>query len=157
MPPHRRGSRPTGQRPPGESFKKVFEIAVDGAITAPYMAVHRRGGRVNRNASFASHRSVIPVPRIKTGKVRRRLFDIVGLDEGTCGRRPRSPAASRRWMIGQTKPFYMSRYISTVICDVQERLLESRSSRLRVFPRGVRIGHKLESLILAQNERWRHA
>ena len=51
----------------------------------------------------------------------------------------------------------MFRYISTVICDVQERLLESRPWRFAVFPAGAMVGHKLESLILAQNERWRHA
>jgi len=58
------------------------------------MAVHRRGGPL-RPVAFAFHQSVFPVPRIKTGVVWRRLFDIVGLDEGTCGRRPRSPRSSR--------------------------------------------------------------
>jgi fructose-1,6-bisphosphatase len=38
----------------------------------------------------------------------------------------------------KTKPFQMSRYISTVICDVQERLLETGPAGSRVFPRGRR-------------------
>ena len=50
----------------------------------------------------------------------------------------------------------MSYYISTVNVIVQERLLEAGLG-CSVF-RGVpMVGHKLESLILAQNERWRHA
>ncbi len=49
------------------------------------------------------------------------------------------------------------RYISTVICDVQERLPEMPAWRFAVFAAGAVVGHKLESLILAQNERWRHA
>jgi hypothetical protein len=52
---------------------------------------------------------------------------------------------------------YMSRYISISICDVQERLLEVGPGWSRVRPRAPAAGHKLESLILAQNERWRHA
>lgn len=50
----------------------------------------------------------------------------------------------------------MSRYISTVICDVQDRLLEIAVLAL-VIPPGLGWMHKLESLIMAQNERWRHA
>jgi hypothetical protein len=58
----------------------------------------------------------------------------------------------------KAKSFQMSRYISTVICDVQERLLETGRAGLCVFPHGAAmVGHQLESLILAQNERWRHA
>jgi hypothetical protein len=57
----------------------------------------------------------------------------------------------------QAKPFYMSHYISTVICDVQERLLEAGPGGSRHSARAPVVGHKLESLILAQNERWRHA
>ena len=51
----------------------------------------------------------------------------------------------------------MSRYISTVICDVQERLLEAGLGGLRYSTQAPMVGHQLESLILAQNERWRHA
>src|SRR5688572_32886190 len=72
------------------------------------------------------------------GREMYRLFDIVGLDEGTCGRRPRSPRSSRPRRIGKAKSFQMSRYISTVICDVQERLLETGRAGSRVFPRGWR-------------------
>ena len=39
---------------------------------------------------------------------------------------------------------------------VQERLLEIAASDLGFSP-GVEVVHQLESLILAQNERWRHA
>ena len=50
----------------------------------------------------------------------------------------------------------MSSYANTPVCIfVQERLPEM-PVRFPVFP-GVRIVHQLESLILAQNERWRHA
>jgi hypothetical protein len=41
------------------------------------------------------------------------------------------------------------------ICEVQERLPEMPASS-SVFP-GEVVEHQLESLILAQNERWRHA
>ncbi len=51
----------------------------------------------------------------------------------------------------------MFRYISTVICDVQERLLEAGPGGSLFSQRAPEVGHKLESLILAQNERWRHA
>ena len=114
-------------RPAVKSLKRrsIFaKMGVDGFESPPYMAASPTGQGVLPNPVCVSLNR-IPVTRIKPGRETRRLFDIVGLDEGTCGRRPRSPAASRRWMIGQTKPFYMSRYISTVICDVQERLLEA--------------------------------
>ena len=46
---------------------------------------------------------------------------------------------------------------NTPDCEfVQERLLVSRSFGPGI-PLGRSIGHQLESLILAQNERWRHA
>ena len=54
------------------------------------------------------------------------------------------------------KPFHMSRYISTVYVKCRNGSLKP-ALMLRVFPRGAWVGHKLESLILAQNERWRHA
>ena len=50
----------------------------------------------------------------------------------------------------------MSRYISTVYVKCRNGSLKP-ALMLRVFPRGAWVGHKLESLILAQNERWRHA
>jgi hypothetical protein len=46
-----------------------------------------------------------------SGMERRRLFDIVGLDEGTCGRRPRSPRSSRPRRIGKAKSFHVSLHI----------------------------------------------
>ena len=55
--------------------------------------------------------------------------------------------------VGQTKPFQCPNMHTMYI--VQERLPEMPASSW-VFPRVV-VGHKLESLILAQNERWRHA
>ncbi len=52
----------------------------------------------------------------------------------------------------------MSLYISIrEMYFVQERLPEMPAPVARVFPRVLDVGHKLESLILAQNERWRHA
>jgi hypothetical protein len=52
---------------------------------------------------------------------------------------------------------YMSQYISTVICNVQERLLEVGPGCRAVRRAAPVVGRQLESLILAQNERWRHA
>ena len=47
-------------------------------------------------------------------------------------------------------------HVLDALCKyVQERLLEI-AVLVSVFP-GVRMVHQLESLILAQNERWRHA
>ena len=66
-----------------------------------------------------------------------------------------SRSMDRRLKLGFGGWFYMSRYISTAICDVQERLPEMPASFPGFF--GCVVGHKLESLILAQNERWRHA
>ena len=84
----------------------------------------------------------------------RRLFDIVGLDEGTCGRRPRSATTSGcRGSVKSAVP-NVSLHIHS-ICEVQERLPEMPASS-SVFP-GVVVVHQLESLILAQNERWRQA
>ena len=55
----------------------------------------------------------------------------------------------------QSRPFHMSR---THHVYVQERLLGDRSARVSGFCLGpVWIVQELESLILAQNERWRHA
>ena len=50
----------------------------------------------------------------------------------------------------------MSRYISTVYVKCRNGSLKPALD-VRVFPRAPVVGHKLESLILAQNERWRHA
>ena len=50
----------------------------------------------------------------------------------------------------------MSQYANTVMYIVQERLLECRRCAA-VIPPWYVDGHELESLILAQNERWRHA
>src|ERR1044072_3935072 len=77
-------------------------MGVDGFESPTYMAASPTGQGVLPNPVCVSL-SRIPWPRIKLGGGTRRLFDIVGLDEGTCGRRPRSPAASRRWMIGYTQ------------------------------------------------------
>ena len=54
----------------------------------------------------------------------------------------------------KAKSFHVSLHIHS-ICEVQERLPEMPASS-SVFP-GVVVVHQLESLILAQNERWRHA
>ena len=50
----------------------------------------------------------------------------------------------------------MSRYISTVYVKCRNGSLKPALD-VRVVPRAPVVGHKLESLILAQNERWRHA
>ena len=55
----------------------------------------------------------------------RRLFDIVGLDEGTCGRRLRSSGSFRPWTTGQQQAVPYVYYISISLCDVQEWLLEA--------------------------------
>ena len=86
--------------PPTGKFSKK---AIDGGKWPPYMRLSPTGQGDARPVCVSLNRT--PVSRIKTGWETRRLFDIVGLDEGTCGRRLRSPAASRRWMIGQNKPF----------------------------------------------------
>jgi len=82
------------------------------------------------------------------GRERCRLFDIVGLDEGTCGRRPRSPRSSRPRRIGKAKSFhgspveacfggrlYMSRYISTVYVMCRNGSLKP-ALEVRGFPAG---------------------
>ena len=103
-------------------------------------------------------------PPLKNGVVRRRLFLIVGLMKGHVGGGP-----GVRWPLGvecrtnQAVPGSPSKLASMVgqcpnmhtMYIVQERLPEMPASSW-VFPRVV-VGHKLESLILAQNERWRHA
>ena len=129
----RRGNDRTLKR--RQTFAKM---GVDGFESPTYMAASPTGQGVLPNPVCVSL-SRIPVPRIKLGGGTRRLFDIVGLDEGTCGRRLRSPAASRRWRIGKNKPFHglivrglLQRSVLHVslhihsICEVQERLLESR-------------------------------
>ena len=50
----------------------------------------------------------------------------------------------------------MSRYISTVYVKCRNGSLKA-GPIAPGFPSGHWVGHKLESLILAQNERWRHA
>ncbi len=96
---HRRGSWLV-QRSPAEGLKKFSKIAVDGAITGSYMAVHRRGWAIWLWSRSRLIDRYFRCPRIKTGRVKRRLFDIVGLDEGTCGRRLRSPRSLRPRRIG---------------------------------------------------------
>ena len=68
------------------------------------------------------------------------------------------PVTDNLWVSARSekaKPFQCP-YRKHTICDfVQERLPEMPVSS-SVFP-GVKIVHQLESLILAQNERWRHA
>jgi hypothetical protein len=69
----------------------VAKYPVDGLGARPYMALQRRTRpSLQGQRSFrASSWSVQPMPgTIEPGEDARRLFDIVGLDEGTCGRRP---------------------------------------------------------------------
>ena len=68
------------------------------------------------------------------------------------------PVTWSLWVQGRlvkAKPFVCLKTQYTNCDFVQERLPEM-PVLLRVFPRGS-IVHQLESLILAQNERWRHA
>ena len=51
----------------------------------------------------------------------------------------------------------MSRYISTVYVKCRNGSLKPAFAAYGFSPMGMEVGHKLESLILAQNERWRHA
>ena len=65
------------------------------------------------------------------------------------------PAFSRRWVLGSNKPFLYVLHVSIRKENVQERLLEM-SGLIGEFHFDFAV-HKLESLIMAQNERWRHA
>ena len=80
---------------------KFPKKAIDGGKSPPYMALHRRGGFARPVCVFSIGNPVAPV----IGDRKSRLFDIVGLDEGTCGRRPRSATASGCRSIGKVKPF----------------------------------------------------
>ena len=79
--------------------------AIDGGNSRPYMASSPTGHGLLPSLVCVSYRSVTRLPRIK-GKETRRLFDIVGLDEGTCGRRPRSATASGCRRSVKAKPFH---------------------------------------------------
>ena len=77
----------------------------------------------------------------------------------------RGPHQSTTLMGALWAPFEV-RFDGTVLCPhtqtpvcifVQERLPEMPAWRSAVSIAGAVVGHKLESLILAQNERWRHA
>ena len=143
---------------------------VDGAHCPPYTPPHSSGAGLRDGLRFASLLVGSTGARnLKDREDRRvRLFDIVGLDEGTCGRRPGllKPPGSGRSV--KCKPFLnvtsiglarwwkqMSSYANTPVCIfVQERLPEMPTARAYS---AWAIGHQLESLILAQNERWRHA
>ena len=84
-----------------------------------------------------------------------RSLTLLVLDEGTCGRRRPGPTFSRRRALGQIMPFLYVLHVSIRKENVQERLLEM-SGLIRAFHLDLAV-HKLESLIMAQNERWRHA
>ena len=70
-----------------ENCKKV----VDELESHPYMAPPATAAALDevryRFASLLSRYNRCPEPN-EPGEDTRRLFDIVGLDEGTCGRRP---------------------------------------------------------------------
>lgn len=116
---------------------KFPKKAIDGGKSPPYMALHRRGGFARPVCVFSIGNPVAPVIGVRKS----RLFDIVGLDEGTCGRRPRSATASGcRWSV-KAKPFQRSVLWSLLqgsvlhvslhihsICEVQERLPEMPAS-----------------------------
>ena len=103
------------------------------------------------------------------GAEARRLFDIVGLDEGTCGRRPGllEPLGSG-WSV-KFMPFLNVTSVRACLAERANVLIRKHTSLyicagtaprdpacFGLFRRS-NVGHQLESLILAQNERWRHA
>ena len=104
------------------------------------------------------------------GEEARRLFDIVGLDEGTCGRRP---GLWRPLGVGRSvkfKPFLNVTSVQACLAGGANVLIRKHTSLYicagtapgdaglaLAYSRGGSIVHQLESLILAQNERWRHA
>src|SRR5690349_6792572 len=70
----------------------IAKNPVDGFGSHPYMAPHSDGrgfelGSRVRFVPLLGRYNRCPEP-IEPGEEARRLFDIVGLDEGTCGRRP---------------------------------------------------------------------
>jgi hypothetical protein len=84
------------------------------------------------------------------------LFLIVGMMKGHVG-----GGSGFRWPSGvggsvKAKPFHVSQYANTVMYIVQ-----GTAPGVTVAVLGYSTwyvdGHELESLILAQNERWRHA
>ena len=109
----------------------------------------QRGGQQQSGAGVALQQE---------GKPRRRLlslFDIVGQDEGTCGRRPRVRRPQGVGTSVKARPFSQVLHVSIRKNFCAERLLEM-SGLIRAFHLDL-VVHKLESLIMAQNERWRHA
>ena len=118
--------------------EKIRKKAIDGAGTSPYMALHRRG-RVTAQPRLRLSQRPTGAPAY-TGGGTFRLFDIVGLDEGTCGRRPRSPRSSRPRRIGKAKSFHVSLHIHS-ICEVQERLLEAGLEVREFSLAGAVVGH----------------
>ena len=100
----------------------------------------------------------------------RRLFDIVGFMKGHVGGGPVSRGLWARVRSVKFMPFLnvtsgglarqddrMSKYANTPDCEfVQERLPEM-PVLASDYSSGASIVYQLESLILAQNERWRHA
>ena len=82
------------------------------------------------------------------------FFLIVGKMKGHVGGGSGSGDFQGRWHSVKVKSFTVL-ICKHTLCIVQERLLEIAGASLE-FHRGY-VGHQLESLILAQNERWRHA
>ena len=148
------GAFGAASRPASKASERLQKKVVDGRKTRSYMAIHRRGTAFSPLPS-ASLNDRYPGCPGKMGKETRRLFDIVGLDEGTCGRRPRSARTSGS-RADRKKP---SR--SNVLLHIHSNMYLCRNGSQRCRPAGAGfpscrlVGHKLESLILAQNERWR--
>ena len=143
--------------------KKPLTAATSGHIRPP----HRRTRPCVGSLAFLRSVTRLPLAR---GKGTLRLFDIVGLDEGTCGRRLRSAVSSGCRVIGQIQAVPLScrygvrsgRWLNVLIRKHTSLYIcagtAPRDAGLPVrIPTRWLVGHKLESLILAQNERWRHA
>ena len=82
-----------------ESFTKKFskKLLTVGYLDHIWLFTDEHGPKWS--GSLALHQSAIRCPG-NMGEVRCRLFDIVGLDEGTCGRRLRSLEVLRLGLVG---------------------------------------------------------
>ena len=143
-------------------------MGVDGFESPTYMAASPTGQGVLPNPVCVSLNR-IPVTRIKPGRETRRLFDIVGLDEGTCGRRPGLPEPLGSGRSVKFMPFLNGQPLELAPVGTPDVLIRKHTSLYicaGTAPRDAGllgpippelVVHQLESLILAQNERWRHA
>ena len=133
-----------------------LQKAFDGSEPPTYMPSHRSDGpHGSLLRSPETRRRTAPLKRGSGWRRAFALFDIVGLDEGTCGRRLRVQRFQGVGNSVKAKSLYNVLHVSIRKNYCAERLLEM-SGLIRAFHLDL-VVHKLESLIMAQNERWRHA